>query len=161
MAAGSSPRRRGTPFSYPHTAYFHRFIPAQAGNTMRSCSIWRAVAVHPRAGGEHTVTGLTTCLGTGSSPRRRGTLSEYGSGWLRRRFIPAQAGNTRSQERRFIERSVHPRAGGEHLDRAAIYDQRRGSSPRRRGTRPQPSADQSPAWFIPAQAGNTEKYQPS
>ena len=50
---------------------------------------------------------------------------------------------------------VHPRERGEHVGRNDRHDQRLGSSPRARGTRPEETG-QGPAFrFIPASAGNT------
>ena len=91
----------------------------------------------------------------GSSPRARGTRG----GRCRRgqpvRFIPACAGNTRSERMTPAPSSVHPRVRGEHLDdicRAAIHG---GSSPRARGTPPGRLVDRRHIRFIPACAGNT------
>ena len=92
---------------------------------------------------------------TGSSPPVRGTRS---CRWLRcrcRRFIPACAGNTRTQQTVRIAPSVHPRLCGEHLPAAPFPGRAGGSSPPVRGThviraRPSPFPR-----FIPACAGNT------
>ena len=50
---GSSPRMRGTPDCSPFRQQQGRFIPAHAGNTFMSVSPSGAMAVHPRACGEH------------------------------------------------------------------------------------------------------------
>ena len=70
---GSSPRRRGTLW---HAAPFTprpRFIPAQAGNTLRNPAPRPQLPVHPRAGGEHRSRQRFEHRIAGSSPRRRGT----------------------------------------------------------------------------------------
>ena len=50
---GSSPRMRGTHETRDAHARIGRFIPAHAGNTPGAAAIRRALAVHPRACGEH------------------------------------------------------------------------------------------------------------
>ena len=131
---GSSPRRRGTPNSRWYTGTLERFIPAQAGNTSpNSLSAWRT-PVHPRAGGEHRRALWRAWRVVGSSPRRRGTPPSSCLARTRRRFIPAQAGNTTSPIRRVELISVHPRAGGEHSSYDYDSATDTGSSPRRRGT---------------------------
>ncbi len=133
-----------------------RFIPAHAGNT--PWSSWRvaAVAVHPRARGEH-VPGAQHLD-------------------LLQRFIPAHAGNTSISRHRAEISTVHPRARGEHaIQRRVLVRQLRfipahagntagpasfatpgsGSSPRTRGTRACAVRCWRPQRFIPAHAGNT------
>ena len=73
-AAGSSPRRRGTPCPEKRHPDPNRIIPAQAGNTLPWISWPPRVADHPRAGGEHS--------------------AELIAESRARRIIPAQAGNT-------------------------------------------------------------------
>ena len=93
--------------------------------------------------------------GDGSSPRRRGTRTGSLSNATSLRFIPAQAGNTRSSICATMSIAVHPRAGGEHGASDQPQNPCNGSSPRRRGTpiaRPRAVRSQR---FIPAQAGNT------
>ena len=131
---GSSPRRRGTPRAPPARRPAGRFIPAQAGNTATARARSCRSSVHPRAGGEHRRTLLHLTCEYGSSPRRRGTPCVGGGRDIRGRFIPAQAGNTRSRSPLTAAATVHPRAGGEHLDGTAANGSESGSSPRRRGT---------------------------
>ena len=50
---GSSPRWGGTPLWDTPPCHHRRFIPAQAGNTIRSRPRTGSRTVHPRAGGEH------------------------------------------------------------------------------------------------------------
>ena len=73
------------------------------------------MAVHPRAGGEHTHGYIAIRHGVGSSPRRRGTQPGDVARQVLARFIPAQAGNTLPYTVRPTTPSVHPRAGGEHV----------------------------------------------
>ena len=153
--AGSSPRRRGTLVVGREQHVEHRFIPAQAGNTGPANASSTASPVHPRAGGEHRWLLCPGCYSDGSSPRRRGTPAGCRSGAIFRRFIPAQAGNTRRPATRAFPRSVHPRAGGEHNVNERPAPLIFGSSPRRRGTHYVVGAGYIGNRFIPAQAGNT------
>ena len=95
-ADGSSPRMQGTgeiPLS-PVPEY--RFIPAYAGNGRSMLLTNRPWAVHPRVCRERDVCKQWTYFIDGSSPRMQGT-----DHWRRLfgplcRFIPAYAGNGRS-----------------------------------------------------------------
>ncbi|MDB5369339.1 MAG: hypothetical protein JWP20_897, partial [Roseomonas sp.] len=172
---GSSPRLRGTRHMQPHRPAHPRFIPAPAGNTANTAGLPTVVTVHPRACGEHAAGRMTTATLDGSSPRLRGTLARHcpprfcpGSSPRLRgtptagrpgprvgRFIPAPAGNTHGQWRERPERSVHPRACGEH---PLAWNENwvlPGSSPRLRGTRSARHVGVADVRFIPAPAGNT------
>ena len=70
---GSSPRVRGTGLVCLHAVDYRRFIPARAGNSLRSGVISTTVPVHPRACGEQQSEDGQTDHGRGSSPRVRGT----------------------------------------------------------------------------------------
>ena len=50
---GSSPRLRGTSPTQTRTESMARFIPAPAGNILRTCATKPLAPVHPRACGEH------------------------------------------------------------------------------------------------------------
>ena len=132
---GSSPRVRGTRRSLLCPHLLRGFIPARAGNTLRSAAPALPPAVHPRACGEHYFDRKCGFVASGSSPRVRGThLCSTRSDPLAR-FIPARAGNTLRQRSTL----------------SLVF----GSSPRVRGT-PEGGED----WFrhvrfIPARAGNT------
>ena len=154
-SVGSSPRRRGTRHTKPPCRGRRRFIPAQAGNTERSQFQGEQEPVHPRAGGEHVEFPSKISLIVGSSPRRRGTPCRSPRTTEHRRFIPAQAGNTRSAIRGSEDHPVHPRAGGEHKMPPACSAAAFGSSPRRRGTPLLCDDPHTSRRFIPAQAGNT------
>ena len=134
-ADGSSPRGRGTPPGAIPTGTPGRFIPARAGNTFAPSDMALSAAVHPRAGGEHAGLWDPGTDRPGSSPRGRGTRAPRPRARLRRRFIPARAGNTISASPGPGRASVHPRAGGEHRVRARRPVAWIGSSPRGRGTR--------------------------
>ena len=110
-------------------------IPAYAGNT-KQCFHYRFVmGDHPRVCGEHSLSPRTSRVGTGSSPRMRGTRHHSGRCAFDGGIIPAYAGNTIPV--RGLARIIA------------------GSSPRMRGT---PAVYQKPhilAGIIPAYAGNT------
>ena len=73
LKSGSSPRLRGTHCPAKLQNACDRFIPAPAGNTLRSYRLRRGSAVHPRACGEHLTLRIKCVLYSGSSPRLRGT----------------------------------------------------------------------------------------
>ena len=135
LAAGSSPRARGTHIARSSRQLVVRFIPACAGNTF---SRWRRsgrTSVHPRVRGEHDRHEDVQCRNT-VHPRVRGEHSNSRrSLGCPMRFIPACAGNT--------------------IVAATRCCPFRGSSPRARGTRPLPPARTVHVRFIPACAGNT------
>ena len=153
--AGSSPRGRGTRRSDEPLSPIRRFIPARAGNTRPTTASPPPRPVHPRAGGEHEDPVRHQPRIFGSSPRGRGTRRHPCYHLLHQRFIPARAGNTQSCPPHTDGHSVHPRAGGEHADDAAIGWRIIGSSPRGRGTQAIETARARVLRFIPARAGNT------
>ena len=152
---GSSPRWRGTRCPGLKELNGCRFIPAQAGNTIREFAWSYEPTVHPRAGGEHPTTIGPDLVNYGSSPRRRGTPVVVELVQQRGRFIPALAGNTAHEAIKSVESAVHPRAGGEHITVWPKDGPIVGSSPRRRGTPDGAVHPPPPSRFIPAQAGNT------
>ena len=154
---GSSPRVRGTPGHAHDLPARTRFIPARAGNTRRRTGTLCGPPVHPRACGEHDNADDAPALGSGSSPRVRGTHA--GAPLLHpvHRFIPARAGNTIAVYLRIVRHPVHPRACGEHKVALSVAVVINGSSPRVRGTHKPgvPSVICEDYRFIPARAGNT------
>ncbi len=153
--AGSSPRLRGTPAPPAPPRATGRFIPAPAGNTSPRPPGLPRTPVRPRACGEHWRRLPHAHSRTGSSPRLRGTRHRQGRRGLRKRFIPAPAGNTWSRPTARGDTSVHPRACGEHAAIHAAVTPVTGSSPRLRGTRIRPDLACRRQRFIPAPAGNT------
>ena len=135
------------------------------------------VAVHPRACGERPPCVSGTSVNAGSSPRLRGTLARCCFSIRASRFIPAPAGNARTQP---VTRSsrigtgssprlrgtrprrsssirripVHPRACGERFLSLTRALRDLGSSPRLRGTPQGAEAGPVVRRFIPAPAGN-------
>ena len=134
VAAGSSPRARGTLWRFLLLASYPRFIPACAGNTIYPLFYAVDSAVHPRVRGEHRWVVVWTIVTAGSSPRARGTLSHTRTDRADHRFIPACAGNTFGSCLTCAGRSVHPRVRGEHFLPIELTVLNSGSSPRARGT---------------------------
>ena len=114
LGVGSSPRMRGT------------LRRTQA----RSKWCWD----HPRVCGEHQITHVNGSVFWGSSPRMRGTLSPPSTVPVFPGIIPAYAGNTVDGVHQIPEIGDHPRVCGEHLSASSRLFDRRGSSPRMRGT---------------------------
>ena len=98
---------------------------------------------------------MTLGDGFGSSPRGRGTRAGQNKGTWGWRFIPAWAGNTAVSCRTGLDRSVHPRVGGEHWGFTILMAMLAGSSPRGRGTLWVRPLGHGCSRFIPAWAGNT------
>ena len=152
--SGSSPRGRGMRKSGACLPVHLRFIPAWAGNAIRSGAEAGRPPVHPRVGGECAVSQLGGAIGDGSSPRGRGMLLPVPRQRQRSQFIPAWAGNACGWCASKAGGAVHPRVGGE-----CGYGKRgvklfRGSSPRGRGM-PRPRRCRPRLCrFIPAWAGN-------
>ena len=90
----------------------------------------------------------------GSSPRLRGTSNSHGARPRTFWFIPAPAGNIHRPLFGHGQRSVHPRACGEHYLGIWIPSAITGSSPRLRGTLRAGFTGEDQNRFIPAPAGN-------
>ena len=134
VATGSSPLARGTPDIAIAAVSATRFIPARAGNTMRSWRLTCTSPVHPRSRGEHAGGAAPRVNVNGSSPLARGTPPSRRSCPIGARFIPARAGNTSGVPGGREARSVHPRSRGEHQPLLEPLDMEAGSSPLARGT---------------------------
>ena len=152
---GSSPLARGTRRGGRRPAARRRFIPARAGNTGRRSTARSTAPVHPRSRGEHCPPASRARREGGSSPLARGTRRHGRRRALRRRFIPARAGNTFLRESTGAGVAVHPRSRGEHAAGGGVRERHDGSSPLARGTPGHPHAAEHRYRFIPARAGNT------
>ena len=97
LCHGSSPPARGTPRNPLRQNKNTRFIPACAGNTLNKLKAHYRPPVHPRLRGEHATAYTTGASASGSSPPARGTLRTHLGEIACRRFIPACAGNTASE----------------------------------------------------------------
>ena len=91
---GSSPLARGTLVKLTAAHCPKRLIPARAGNTRCREASTCGLTAHPRSRGEHLENSTGKILVAGSSPLARGTPNILVWRVLRRRLIPARAGNT-------------------------------------------------------------------
>ncbi len=91
---------------------------------------------------------------SGSSPRARGTDEGPHITGMRRRFIPASAGNSGHSVVEFKLDAVHPRERGEQTASPYVQAAAAGSSPRARGTDVIYRRGLKDTRFIPASAGN-------
>ena len=91
---GSSPRMRGKHLQDHDQYRAQRIIPAHAGQTSPRRSTTGPTTDHPRACGANNGQTGNGGLQHGSSPRMRGKRLRTGSRSLRRRIIPAHAGQT-------------------------------------------------------------------
>ena len=98
---------------------------------------------------------------TGSSPLARGTRVHARRDCLRRRLIPARAGNTEHSRSTRLRSAAHPRSRGEHAVMRTSPWQTRGSSPLARGTREDDLQRLGQSRLIPARAGNTGTSVPA
>ena len=114
FAPGSSPRGRGARREVRRRPRSGRIIPAWAGRTSIGDLMPWATPDHPRVGGAHSVTRMTTAFPSGSSPRGRG--AQFGGGELLAALgiIPAWAGRTWRDRTARTGRRDHPRVGGAH-----------------------------------------------
>ena len=153
---GSSPRVRGTRLQLIGGQAQGRFIPACAGNATTTTSQRASISVHPRVCGERPSSSYSATPRSGSSPRVRGTQFIERVDQLRRRFIPACAGNARCARIRRRPTPVHPRVCGERSNMIDAEPNLCGSSPRVRGTLAPICAAVLTQRFIPACAGNAD-----
>ena len=152
--AGSSPHARGTLLGLGGGLGYCRFIPACAGNAPLARSVAPGGPVHPRMRGERVSGEIGRPSWPGSSPHARGTLRRAGRRRVRRRFIPACAGNACISLASRTSRSVHPRMRGERESVEPNSRRPSGSSPHARGTRANMRPCRSMSRLIPACAGN-------
>ena len=152
---GSSPRMWGTLFKRLLDIFVSRFIPTHVGNTLAEALATDSRAVHPHAGGEHTlhkpilfenrtvhphacgehyVKHIRGFLCRGSSPRMWGTPPLESHATTPPWFIPTHVGNTLVQVFGEMGKPVHPHACGEHQDVVFVRYYPTGSSPRMWGT---------------------------
>ena len=134
-----------------------RIIPADAGSTFPLGRYPTYIWDHPRGCGEHDAQRSDLLKRDGSSPRMRGAQSSGTLPCNGGRIIPADAGSTADSATWHPSCGDHPRGCGEHLNMAATYRVRRGSSPRMRGARLMWSYLYSALRIIPADAGSTQE----
>ena len=130
---GLSPRGRGKRRCRRRGYRRGRSIPAWAGETGLAGSSVMRLQVYPRVGGGNRyMAALHVCAG-GLSPRGRGKLASIRLRRLRRRSIPAWAGETLFPPARHHSVRVYPRVGGGNSRKSSMPTSGRGLSPRGRG----------------------------
>ena len=92
--AGSSPLAREIHAGLLLFGEERRFIPARAGNTNEKAVMSMLSTVHPRSRGKYFQLAAIGEEDVGSSPLARKILNYEGELVIKRRFIPARAGNT-------------------------------------------------------------------
>ena len=130
-------------------------IPADAGSTGDSHTVFVLRKDHPRGCGEHYILALLLILPLGSSPRMRGARKRHCRFSATTGIIPADAGSTVNSAQWWAFDEDHPRGCGEHtlrIPRLVLYP---GSSPRMRGAPGRKVHTPILTGIIPADAGST------
>ncbi len=129
---GLSPLARGTLINLVYIGLRGRFIPAGAGTPATDFTRAQA-AVYPRWRGE--LSNLrSVCKSAGLSPLARGTRGRSPAQSAPCRFIPAGAGNSKSQIFAKARATVYPRWRGELIGVFSFDAGLYGLSPLARGT---------------------------
>ena len=132
-----------------------RSIPARAGETEGSRPVQRPAEVYPRTGGGNTTSVSDHISPTGLSPHGRGKRDRRHMRSTLIGSIPARAGETIEDKRRWTMNRVYPRTGGGNFLRLRQTRTRTGLSPHGRGKQQPYSLDRQQAGSIPARAGET------
>ena len=134
-----------------------RIIPALAGNTCCPNHSAEGNPDHPRSRGEYDLQFKPVPGKQGSSPLSRGIHKVVFADSLKKRIIPALAGNTAGRALSAAVVTDHPRSRGEYVVAERLRSGDRGSSPLSRGIRTVKSHELPRRGIIPALAGNTRK----
>ena len=160
VAAGPSPRARGSRLRHRPVRMRQGSIPASAGKpSVIRCTVF-SQSVHPRERGE---AGQRLDFGQralGPSPRARGSRRSSRRSSRRLGSIPASAGKPWCFRRLLDAERVHPRERGEAMMVATLSALSRGPSPRARGSHPPPGRRARRARSIPASAGKPRGGRP-
>ena len=156
MSAGLSPRGRGKLATPATPKSPKRSIPAWAGETFRGQFANPAVEVYPRVGGGNWIRSSAAAQPRGLSPRGRGKLGGKPKVIVRRRSIPAWAGETGIDAIGFDVNGVYPRVGGGNALPIIFHKSIGGLSPRGRGKHRLDAPSVPKARSIPAWAGETK-----
>ena len=155
LYGGLSPLARGTHKWCAKTKTFTRFIPAGAGNSFPHAGSACDFAVYPRWRGELSNLRSVCKSAAGLSPLARGTRGRSPAQSAPCRFIPAGAGNSKSQIFAKAWATVYPRWRGELIGVFSFDAGLYGLSPLARGTLRYARDRIRPRRFIPAGAGNS------
>ena len=121
-AAGSSPLTRGKHMDSEAALFAFRLIPAHAGKTGTSSTLFTTERAHPRSRGENLSGLIFLFFGLGSSPLTRGKRMPPRSPRPPGRLIPAHAGKTILAALDRLEAEAHPRSRGENRTGSARSD---------------------------------------
>ena len=152
---GSSPRMRGALGLQLADCAGAGIIPADAGSTQKMAFDTMRNKDHPRGCGEHPGRRHGHGRATGSSPRMRGAPCGSLYRTCPTGIIPADAGSTFFDNRKFGSPRDHPRGCGEHSVAIRTSPLLRGSSPRMRGALSSGLLKTGLSGIIPADAGST------
>ena len=109
---GLSPRGRGKRYVIIGYSMALGSIPAWAGETAFPARISKRPSVYPRVGGGNRYGNRTPFTAIGLSPRGRGKRALGGGLDIKRRSIPAWAGETTRASLLRSSSAVYPRVGG-------------------------------------------------
>ena len=158
LTDGSSPRVRGKR-TWPRSRWARsRIIPARAGQTLTSRTGDAKGPDHPRACGANISLQMSRTMPHGSSPRVRGKPVGAATVRVRRRIIPARAGQTTPMIAGTGMSPDHPRACGANSFRSSSHGLLSGSSPRVRGKPARLPRFGQCQRIIPARAGQTVRF---
>ncbi len=160
-AIGSSPRARGALVDVGDGRLPAGIIPASAGSTSDTHTVFPPVTDHPRERGEHPAHRQGVRARRGSSPRARGARGDRSHSQLRAGIIPASAGSTLRWGGQRHRCADHPRERGEHILALTDAIEALGSSPRARGAQRRSDPHQPRPGIIPASAGSTWVPRPT
>ena len=152
---GSSPRVRGKPTDAALPGLPSGLIPACAGKTPTTRTVWWGPEAHPRVCGENTRRTSAENVASGSSPRVRGKRARPRPRRPRIRLIPACAGKTTRRACGARRIWAHPRVCGENVFAVDVGRAPGGSSPRVRGKPASRTDRPTRLGLIPACAGKT------
>ena len=155
LVSGSSPRVRGKQRRELRAIDDLRIIPARAGQTHRRDRQHTHPPDHPRACGANVTQDGVGDARCGSSPRVRGKPVAAACRALRKRIIPARAGQTKAVQAIHAPSPDHPRACGANVALRPDFPRIAGSSPRVRGKPQQRLHAFHRRRIIPARAGQT------
>ena len=155
QSRGSPPHGRGTPCGRVPRSGRSRLTPAWAGNTSWTAAGTARRRAHPRMGGEHGTSPVSSVKNLGSPPHGRGTPALQRRPRLGEGLTPAWAGNTSLLRVRRCGLRAHPRMGGEHRRPGPNRSGMRGSPPHGRGTPDRSRTRHIGRGLTPAWAGNT------
>ncbi len=150
---GLSPRTRGSRSNEDPTKPVRGSIPAHAGEPSCESCQHPIRKVYPRARGGAPTYLPSRWVGTGLSPRTRGSRKRIAYVDVPKRSIPAHAGEPKSSTRSAAWKRVYPRARGGALPRRWKSSRVEGLSPRTRGSRRHHRRISGNRRSIPAHAG--------